>query len=95
MWKGTKEIISSNNSNHIFPTAITVNSETITNPSGIANVFNNYFAKVAIDIQSSIRFSKKKYVYLPSLNIESFFITSTDSTQVSNIISFLNQKKEW
>ena len=94
MWRGLKKIISSNKSNHIFSTAITVNNETITNPSDIANVFNNYFAKVAIDIQSSIRFSKKKYYdYLMPLNIESFFITPTDSTEVSNIISSLNQNK--
>ena len=51
---------SSNNCNHIFPTAITVNNETTSNPSGIPNAFNNYFCKVAINIQSSIRFSKKK-----------------------------------
>ena len=90
MWKGTKKIISTNNSNHIFPTAITVNSETITT----ANAFNNYFAKVAIDVQSSIRFSKKKYYdYLLPLNVESLFITPTDSNEVSNIISSLNQKK--
>ena len=89
MWKGIKKTISSNNSNHIFPTAITVNNETVTNPSDIANVFNNYFAKVAIDIQSSIRFSKKKYDYLLPLNIESFFITPTDSTEFSDI--FLSQ----
>ena len=91
MWKGIKKIISSNNSNHIFPNVITVNMETITNPSDIANVFNNYFAKFGVDIQSSIRFSKKKYDYLLPLNIESFFLTPTDSTEVSNIISFLNQ----
>ena len=93
MWKGIKKIISSNNSNHIFPTAITVNNETMTNPSDIADVFNNYFAKVAIDIQSSIRFSKKKYDYLPLQNIGSFLITPTDSTNFSNIISSLNQDK--
>ena len=94
MWRGIKKIISSNNSNHTFPTAITVNNETITNPSDIANAFNNYFAKVAINIQSSIRFSKKKYYdYLPPLNIELFFLTSTDSTEVSNIIFSLNQSK--
>ena len=88
--EGNKEIISSNNSNYNCPTAITVNNETITNPSDITNAFNNYFAKVAIDIQSSIRFSKKKYYdYLPPLNIESFFLTPTDSTEVSNIISSL------
>ena len=62
MWKGIKKIISSNNSNHVFPTAITVDNETITNPSDIANAFNNYFSKVAIDIQSSIRFSKKNMI---------------------------------
>ena len=59
MSKGINKIISSNNSNHIFATAITVNNETIINPSDIANACNNYFAKVAIDIQFSIRFSKK------------------------------------
>ena len=92
MWRGIKKIISSNNSNHNFPTAISVNYETITNPSDIANAFNNYFAKVALNIQSSIRFSKKKnYDYLPPLNIESFFLTPTDSTEVSNIIFSLNQ----
>ena len=57
MWREIKEIIYSKNCSHIFPTAITVNKETITNPSDIANDFNNCFAKVAIDIPSSIRFS--------------------------------------
>ena len=40
----------SNNSNHTFLTAITVNKERITNPSDNSNAFNNYFAKVATDI---------------------------------------------
>ena len=94
MWRGIKKIISSNNSNHIFPIAITVNNETNTKPSDIANAFNNSFVKVAIDIQSSIRFSQKKYYnYVPPLNIESFFLTPTDSTEVSNIIFSLNQNK--
>ena len=94
MWKEIKKIISSNNSNHIFPTAITVNNKTSTNPTDIANAFNNYFAKNAIYIQSSIRFSKKTYYdKLPLLNIESFFITPTDSTKFPKIISYLNQDK--
>ena len=73
MWRGIKKIIPSNNSNLTFPPAITVNNETIINPYDIANAFNNYFAKVATDIQSSIRSSKKKYYdYLPPLYKESF-----------------------
>ena len=82
MWKGIKKIMPSNNFNHIFPTAITVNNETITKPFDIANAFNIYFAKVAVDIQSSIRFSMEKYYdYLPPLNLESFFITLIDSAK--------------
>ena len=38
-------------------------------------------------------FPKKYYEYLPPLNIESFFVTPTDSTEVSNVISSLNQDK--
>ena len=94
MWRGIKKITSSNNSNHMFPTAITVNNKTISNPSEIANAFSNCFAKVAIDIQSSIRFSKKIYYdYLPPLNIKSFFLTPTDSTEVCNIIFSFKQNK--
>ena len=70
MLRGIKKIIYSNNSNRIFPTAITISNETILNPSDIANAFSNYSAKLAIDIKSSIRFSKKKYYdYLPPVNI--------------------------
>ena len=90
MWREIKKIISSNNSTIFF---LLLSQLTITNPSNIANAFSNYFAKVAIYIQSSIRFFKKKYDYLPPLNIETFFITPTDSTEVSNIISSLNHDK--
>ena len=42
--EGVKKIRSSNNSNHSFSTAITVNNETITNPfDEIANAFNSNF----------------------------------------------------
>ena len=56
-----------NNSNHTFPVAITVNNETITNSSDKSNnAFNNYFSKVARNIQSTTRFSRKKLFWLPS-----------------------------
>ena len=90
--KRNKTKISLNSSNHTVSTAITY--VTITDLSKISNIFNNYFAKVAIDIQSSIRFPKKRYCgYLSPSSIESFFATPTDSTGVSNIISSLNLDK--
>ena len=64
-----------NNSTHNISTAIADNNAGITNCSEDANVFNNCFSKVAIDIQSSISFSNKNYHdYLLLLDIEPFFI---------------------
>ena len=66
MWKRIGKI-SSNNSNHTFPTSIIINNE-IFNQSDITNDFNKCFSKVAIDTQSSMKFSKEKYFgYLPPL----------------------------
>ena len=76
------KIISLNSSNQNFPIAITVNNETITNRSDIAYDFNDCFAKVGIVIESSIRFSKKRYFDCPPpLNIESLFISTPGSTK--------------
>ena len=87
-------MINSINFNHTFPIAITVNNETISNPSAVVNAFNNSFAKVAKDIQSSLRFSQKKYFgHLSPLSIESFFITSPEITEVSKIIFSINEDK--
>ena len=61
-----KKIISLNNFKHTFPTNVTVNNETFTSPSDIANTCNNYFADVSVDKRWSIRFSIKQYFdYLP------------------------------
>ena len=42
MCKEIKETFSINNSNHTFPTTLTVNNETITNPSDIAILLINF-----------------------------------------------------
>ena len=86
MWKEIKKTISSNNSNRIFPTAITVDNEVITNPCDIVNAFNNYLLMHSINILFF-------FYYFPPLNIESLFVTPTNGTKVSNIICSLNQGK--
>ena len=70
-----KKIIHLNNFIQSIPTAIINNNLLINNFSEIAKALtsHDYSAKVAIDIQSFIRFSNSKYSdYLPSLNIASF-----------------------
>ena len=47
-----------------------------------------------MNIQSSIRYSNKNFSdFLPNIDIDSFFVSPTDSTEVSNIISSLNPLK--
>ena len=91
MLRGIKKI-SSNNSNHIFPAAITVIMKQSLTHLTLLMPSMTILLKL-LNIQSSIRFPKKKYDCLPPLNIESFFLTPTDSTEVSNIIFSLNQNK--
>ena len=42
IWKGIKEIINIKTKNYNFPTCITDNKKTITDPKEIANSFNSY-----------------------------------------------------
>ena len=70
------------------------NNVTLTNPKDIANAFNNYFAKVALNVQSSIKYSKVNFEkFLPHINVDSFFISPTDNKEVSDIIKSLNDNK--
>ena len=63
----------------------------------MGNAFNNYFAKVAINIQSSnlfFFFLQEEILWLPpAFEYWIIFITPIDSTEASNIISFLNLDK--
>ena len=93
-WKGIKRIISLKSSQTSVPTALTDKGKTIVNPIDIANAFNNYFTNVALNIQSSIRYSNKTFSdFLPNIDVNSFFISPTDNTEISDIISTLNPLK--
>lgn len=71
-----------------------VNKETITNLSDIANTSSNCSANVAIDNQSSVRFTKKEYFdCLLPLHIESLFMILYGSAKVSHILSSMNLGK--
>ena len=50
VWQGIKEIINIKSKNFDHPTCIIDGSNTITNPTDIANAFNNYFTSVAANI---------------------------------------------
>ena len=90
IWKGIKNLISLKNVSHSSPSSIYYNNKTLTSPFEMANTFNNYFSNIALDIQSSIKYSGKEFhEFLPPLSIKSFFLSSTDKNEIISIISAL------
>ena len=89
-WKGIKNLISLKTVSHYSLS----NTKTVTSPFEIANAINNYFSNVALNIQSSIKYSAKEFheLLLP-LIINSFFLSPTDKNEIISIISALDSQK--
>ena len=77
-----------------MPGTLSHGENTITNPSEIANVFNNYFTSVADTAKQNINYSHKHFSeYLKHQCNNSIFIQPTDCEEIANIISSLNINK--
>ena len=93
-WKGIKPIISIKNIITTIAYSIEFNNRTITDPTTMSNVFNNYFTSIAEKTKSNIKFSPKHYIdYLSSTNTTTFFLTPTDKNEIAFIISSLDSHK--
>ena len=93
-WKGIKNLISLKTVSHSSPSSIYYNNKTVTGSFEITNAFNNYFSNIALDIQSSIKYSAKEFhEFLPPLSIKSFFLSPTDKNEIISIISAPNSQK--
>ena len=88
-WKEIKTIISIENITTTVLHSIEFNNKTITVPTAMSNVFNNYFTSIAKKTNSNINFLVKHYTdYLSYSNTNTFFLTPTDKNEISLIISF-------
>ena len=94
-WKGIKSLISLKTVASSVPTVLSLdNGDTITNPSDIANTFNNYFASIAETTKKSIKYSHKHFSdYLSNESSSTIFLQPTDKEEIANIISSLNSNK--
>ena len=93
-WKGIKSLISLKTASHSSLSSIYYNNKTVTSPFEISNAFSNYFSNIALDIQSSIKYSAKEFhEFLPPLSIKSFFLSPTDRNEIISIISALDSQK--
>ena len=94
--KGIETINSIKNISTTIPRSIEFNNRTITDPTTVSNVFNNYFTSIAEKTKSNIKSSPKHYTdYLSSTNTNTFFLTPTDKNEISFIISSLDSHKSF
>ena len=76
------------------PSSTYYNNKTSTSLFEITNPFNNYSSNIALDIQSSIKYSGKEFhEFDPPFNIKSFFLSPTDKNEIISIISAVNSQK--
>ena len=86
-WKGMKTIISIKNITTAVLHSIEFNNRTITDPTAMSNVFNDYFTSIAEKRKSNIKFSPKHYAdYLSNTKTNMLFLTPTDKPSGPNSI---------
>ena len=86
-WRGIKTIINLDGKKS-SPSSLLINKELITNPTEIANEFNNYFSKIASKLQTSIHYQGQDFnKYLINRAENSFFIKPTDKSEIVDTIN--------
>lgn len=87
-WRGIKSIINLDNSSSIA-SSLLVQNQLISDPKQVANEFNNYFSKIAENLQSKIHSEGQDFRnYLNNPNENTIFLEPTTSLEVLNTISF-------
>lgn len=95
IWKGIKEVINIKTKNLDHPSCLQENNKTITDPTLVAETFNNYFSSVADSILSKRKYHGHKMFsdYLKTPNHTQFNMTLTDCDEICTIITELNSNK--
>ena len=95
LWTGIQSIINTKSKNSIQSISLlTANGETIQDPQKMANLFNNFFVSVSIQVCSEIPRTKKSPLdYLKNRNMNSFFISPVTHSEIEDIIISLKNGK--
>ena len=73
---------------------VKVNDREIRDPNEIADKFNNYFTKIGKSLANKFDSSNDNYkTYLGESSNMSMYLTKTNSTEISKLISNLDNKK--
>ena len=93
-WKRIRNIIQLKNNENAIPTRILNGDNIESDPTKIENTFNSYFSSIGKTLQSKIHSSYIHFTkYLKNPNINSFFVSPTNTTEVMNVISRLKNGK--
>ena len=95
IWKGIKEIINIKSKNFDHPTCIQVDDQTITDPTNIANSFNDYFSSIADKILQKRKYNGTKSYrdFLSNRLLENFVFEDCSENEIKSIISSLDSSK--
>ena len=95
-WQGIKQIINTKSKNSDYPSCIIDKSDTITDPTEIANRFNNFYASVADNILEKRKYNGNTSFrdYLTGPLDATMALYECDEVEVFNLILMLNPKKK-
>ena len=93
-WKGIRSLVSCKARKTPAPSSLLIDKSIINDPIAVANCFNNYFGRIAVDTKTEIRPANKSFKdFLSTPNEHSIFLSPTDSYEIGNIIQSLNDNK--
>jgi len=94
-WKLIKSVIQENNPKHDSIHELTINGQTVSDKSIMANKFNEYFGNIGNDLAKKIpKLSESYSDYINHIQpINSFFSKPTDSVEIIDIVQNLKSNK--
>ena len=93
-WNGIKQIIDLRKCNRFQPSAIFIDHELKSDPTEIANNFNNYFANVGPNLQDKINTTGTDFMrYLKTPNNNCFLFEPADCQEILLLIDSLDENK--
>ena len=97
VWKGIKEIVNIKSKNYDYPTCLQEGNSTVTDPTAIANSFNDYFTSVADQILNKRKYNGNKLFsdFLKNRLANSFVFEPCTKEEIQIIILSLKTSKSY
>ena len=94
IWKGIWQLITIISKRKVHLNIVKLKGKDITNPTKIANAFNNFFINIGPNLSKTILDSSKPFKnFLKNSSLNSFLLKATSEDEVHKLISQLNKAK--